>query len=78
MLRDEIINTLKKYSGSKQVHLETPENQTFGDYASNIALVQAQGKSINPKKLAVKMVSDLKKDKKLGKIVSRIEVWRLQ
>src|SRR3990172_2236246 len=41
MIRDEIINALQSVTKEKEVHLETPEIETYGDYSSNIAMQQA-------------------------------------
>ncbi len=54
--------------------LDLPENEDFGDYSTNIALVLAKGRGENPKGLAEKIVRELHKDKDLKEVVSKIEV----
>lgn len=34
MFEDKIVDAIKKVVGEKDVHLETPENEEFGDYAT--------------------------------------------
>jgi arginyl-tRNA synthetase len=74
MLRDTILESLKRATGEKEIHLEFPENEEFGDYATNVAMVLAKKEKKNPKELAEKIVHKLKRDKKLAKLVSKIEV----
>lgn len=73
-MKDQIIKSLQKASGTKEVHLEFPENEAHGDYATNVALVSARKKKKKPKELAKEIVKKLQKDKGLTKIVSKIEV----
>ncbi|MFV1917006.1 MAG: arginine--tRNA ligase, partial [Patescibacteria group bacterium] len=74
MTKDEIIKALQKASGSKQIQLDSPENEEFGDYATNTALTQAQKEKKKPRELAEKIVIKLKKDETLAKITLKIEV----
>src|SRR3990170_5967392 len=71
--KTQILKALAKVTGVKpeQIHLETPENEEFGDYSSNIAL-QIKGK--NPREVSNRIVQKLKKDNKLQTLVSNIEV----
>lgn len=73
-MRDEIISALSKVIGTKEVHLEFPENEEFGDYASNVAMVLAKKRKKKPEELANEIVKKLQKDKNLSKIISKIEV----
>ncbi len=68
-MRDIIVKSLQKAAGIKDIHLEFPEYEEHGDYATNVAL-----KLKNPKESAKKIVGKLQKDKDLVKIVSKIEV----
>lgn len=88
-VRGQIIEAVKKATSADEIHLETPANTEHGDYATNIAMVMF-GKIKNkrskienefqnvksPRELAEKIVSKLKKDKKLGEIVDleKVEV----
>lgn len=76
MVRVRIISAISKIAGieTHRVHLETPEVEGHGDYASNAALVLAKKEKKNPKELAEEIAGKLKKDKDLLKIVSKIEV----
>ena len=92
MIKDGIIKALEKVMGIKEqeIHLETPENEEFGDYSSNIALQlfaeiknekskvkitnQNLKDSKSPRNLAQKLTEELKKDKGLSEIVEQIEV----
>lgn len=71
MLKEELIKAIKRTSGQKDVQLEFPENDSFGDYSTNVAL-QKKGK--NPRELAKEIVGDLGKDASLMKLVEKIEV----
>lgn len=56
--------------------VEHPADEKMGDYACNVAMVQAKKEGKNPKELANKIVEKLKLDKELGKVVDleKIEV----
>lgn len=54
------------HSGIKDVVLEFPENEAFGDYSSNVAF--------RAKVAANEVVEKLQKDKELARIVGKIEV----
>ncbi|MGB6881717.1 MAG: arginine--tRNA ligase, partial [Microgenomates group bacterium] len=73
MIRDKIREAIEETTGEKEIPLEFPENEEYGDYATNIALISAKKKNKNPHELAKKIVEKLQKDKKLAKMVS-IEV----
>ena len=87
MVRDEITKILTELTGTDEVNLETPENEAFGDYSTNIALQVKNQKSCpagrrakvkiatqNPKLVAQEIVNKLQGDKELAKIVDKIEV----
>jgi arginyl-tRNA synthetase len=73
-MKARIVKSLQEATGIKEVHLEFPENEAHGDYATNVALVSAKKKKKEPKELAEKIIKKLQKDKDLAKIVSKIEV----
>ncbi len=74
MTRDTILETIKKVSGEKKIHLEFSENEDHGDYSTNLALVLATKEKKNLKELAKEYVDKLKKDRELAKVVGKIEV----
>jgi arginyl-tRNA synthetase len=84
--RNIIIKALRKVTGTEDIHLQTPEQEDHGDYATNVAL---QLKNLKTKKLkdqlqvtnhqspretAQEIVNRLKADKELTKVVDKIEV----
>jgi arginyl-tRNA synthetase len=71
MIRDQIVSAIKEASGTKEVEIEFPENEAFGDYSTNIAL-NIKGK--NSRETAEELVSKLKKEAELSKIVEKIEI----
>lgn len=73
-LKSVIVDSISKASGLDvdKIDLEIPENETFGDYSSNVAL--QLGSSVNPREQAQKLIDQLKEDKDLKKIVGKIEV----
>ncbi|KKQ97629.1 MAG: Arginine-tRNA ligase [Candidatus Woesebacteria bacterium GW2011_GWB1_39_12] len=81
-MKDQIIKTLKKVTGQKEIHLESPENEEFGDYSANIAMQlfartknkEQRTKGENPMQVAVEIVNKLKADKELTKYIDKIEV----
>jgi len=64
-MRDIILAALQKASGEDNISLEFPENDSFGDYSSNIAMVSG--------KKAEEIVEKLKRDKNLDNLVSKID-----
>lgn len=72
-IRTKIIEALQKASGVKDVSLERPDNKSFGDYSSNIAMIASQ-KPNNPRKLAERIVKKLKADKNLSEICDKVEI----
>ena len=71
MIEEKIISALQKATGNKEIQLETPENEEFGDYTTNVAL---QSKDKNPRKFAEEIVEKLKANKKLKEYVEKIDV----
>jgi len=53
-MRETIVKALQKATGEETVSLEFPENETFGDYTTNIAMVSG--------KKAEEIVEKLNKD----------------
>jgi len=65
-MKDVILKALRIASGEQTPNLEFPENEDFGDFTSNVALVSG--------KPAKDIVEKLKKDKELAEIVAKIEI----
>ncbi|MGA3292313.1 MAG: arginine--tRNA ligase [Candidatus Microgenomates bacterium] len=74
MVKDQIIKALQEITGEKEINLEFPENESFGDYSSNIALVLAQKEKKNPREVAESLVEKLNKENNLKSITEKIEV----
>jgi arginyl-tRNA synthetase len=55
MIRQKIIKLIEKATGQKDIHLERPENQKYGDYSTNIALKLKR----NPREIVEKLNSSL-------------------
>ncbi len=67
----EAIASVADIKDPAMVELSYPE-ETFGDYATNVALKIAKEKGVNPRDLAVKLSSDLKAV--LGDLIDSVEV----
>ena len=65
-MRDVILKALQEVTGEQNISLEFPENEAFGDYSSNVALVAGHK--------AEEIVGKLRGDKTLTGLVSKIEV----
>ncbi|OGM59835.1 arginine--tRNA ligase [Candidatus Woesebacteria bacterium RIFCSPLOWO2_01_FULL_39_10b] len=81
MVKDEIAQVIQRATGEENIHLQIPEIDEYGDYSTNLALQLFSkpqkgkvSKFKNPRELAEEIVKKLSKDKKLLKIVSKIEV----
>lgn len=84
MNTNPIVNALSGITGRKKVALETPENEQFGDYTTNIAMQlfshspDSQMPKIlkfkSPRELAQDIVNKLKTDAELMKVIDKIEV----
>jgi len=73
-IKDQILKTLHEVTGLKEIDLEFPENEAFGDYSTNIALVLAKEKEESSRKLAEEILSKLQKNKDLSEIIEKIEI----
>lgn len=72
-MQDDIIKAIKKASKADSVVLDTPDNASFGDYTTNIAL-QLKTQNSNPRQIAESLVKKLKVDKDLSKICDKVEI----
>jgi arginyl-tRNA synthetase len=63
ILKGALIKALEKQGiNNPIIHFEHPEDNTFGDYSSNAALVYAKQLKISPKVFANKIVEELNKE----------------
>ena len=65
-IKDQIIRALERAAKIRNPELEFPENETFGDYSTNVALKTGQK--------AGDIVTRLQKNKKLFDIVEKIDI----
>ena len=64
LLKKALIKALEKHGIQKPaVHLEHPEDNTFGDFSTNVALAYSRQLKKNPKDFAAELVEDLKDEK---------------
>ena len=73
-MEETITKAIKKVAGNLEVKLEVPENDAFGDYTTNIALVGAKDKGKNPRKVAEELIKKLEKDSNLSKVCKKVEI----
>jgi arginyl-tRNA synthetase len=64
LLKKALIKAVKKQGiENPMVHLEHPEDNTFGDFSSNTALIYAKQIKKNPKDFARELIDELKNEK---------------
>lgn len=70
IIRDNIIEVLNAhgYTHEREFVVEIPNNQEFGDYSSNAALVLSKENKTAPKLMAETLIKDLKKNKFFKKV----------
>lgn len=71
-ITDTLKKEIAKASGAKsdQVNLDIPDNPEFGDYSTNIALMNSKSSKDSPQELAEKYIQKLSKSNSLKQIVS--------
>lgn len=74
MIKNKLIKSLQEITGIVSVEIDIPENQSFGDYSSNVALVLAKENDKNPEDLAEEIVTKLLIDKSTNQLFDRVEV----
>lgn len=74
MIKDQIIKVLQDVTGEKKINLEFPDNEAFGDYTSNVAMILSQKDGKNPKELAEELVTKLRDSELTKTLVEKIEV----
>ena len=60
--------------GDMEVELSIPMQKGFGDYSTNIAMILAKNRQLNPRELAKEIADKLSTDISLKDIVARIDV----
>jgi len=73
-IKNQITEIVKSITGSKEVNLEFPGDDKFGDFTTNVALILAKEQKKNPRELAETFVKKIKADKELVKIVDKVDV----
>lgn len=73
-IKEIICEAIAEFSLGKEFTVEHPADEAMGDYASNIALVLSKELGRNPRELAVDLVGKLEGNKKLMKVVEKLEV----
>lgn len=58
--KDQIIKALQAVTEAKEINLEFPENEAFGDYSTNIAMILAKKEGKNPNDVAQEIVNKIK------------------
>jgi len=76
MFRSLLIDEIAQAGKAEQVHIEIPENPEYGDYSTNIALVQAKESGKKPQELAQELKEKLIPRLCLGQgsFIERIEI----
>ena len=57
----------------EDIHIEYPQEEKFGDYSTNVAMLLAKKNGKNPRELASKLISELNKDKGFLEIFQKCE-----
>lgn len=73
-IKEIIAKAIKNLGVEGEVLVERPSDETRGDFACNVALVEGRKIGRNPRELAEEWVEELKKDKDLELVVDKIEV----
>lgn len=77
-IKEDLLGILNKIPEVSEIDLEIPENETFGDYSTNIALIakrnEVKGKNKTSIQIAEELVKILKADKRLSEICDKIEI----
>jgi len=70
MIKEKIIELLKKASGQKEIEIEIPQSQRFGDYSTNLAMKMASIQKKNPLESARWLIQKLPK----GEFFEKVEI----
>lgn len=72
--KEVLLNRLKDLVGVENADIRLPENQKFGDYSTNVAMIKAKNDGEDPRIVADSIKDLLTNDKELSEYVERIEV----
>lgn len=73
-IKEIIAKSVRGLGVDSEVVVERPGDESRGDFACNVAMVEARKSGENPRELAEEYVEKLKKDKSLELVVGKIEV----
>ncbi|MEK7526161.1 MAG: arginine--tRNA ligase [Patescibacteria group bacterium] len=74
MIRNKIIEELKRITGANDIQLSFPEREEHGDFTTNVALVAAKDKGKNPREYAHELVKSISQVDSLMQIISEIKI----
>ncbi|MFH1971341.1 MAG: arginine--tRNA ligase [Patescibacteria group bacterium] len=73
MLKDLIIQALEKVSDSEKVEVSIPENDSFGDYSTNLAMILSKKEGKKLVDVSSDIINKLQKDDSLKEYIEKIE-----
>ncbi|MBU2036136.1 arginine--tRNA ligase, partial [Patescibacteria group bacterium] len=73
MIKDLIVQALKKVSGSEKVEVSIPENDSFGDYSTNLAMILSKKEGKKLIDISNNLIDKLQKDDSLKEYIEKIE-----
>lgn len=73
MLYSKISDLIKKSSKIDKFDVFIPENESFGDYSTNIAMTIAKKQGKDPQEVAKDLIEKMQKEKELDDLVEKIE-----
>ena len=73
-IKEIIAEAIRKLGVEAEILVERPSDESRGDFACNVALVEGRKTGKNPRELAEEYVEKLKQDKKLELVVDKVEV----
>lgn len=74
MIKDQLISAIKKAAGVGEVKIEFPDDPTFGDFSTNIALTLSKEKQMSPRDIATELTQKLNTDDNLKNVIEKIEI----
>ena len=72
-IKNQIIKILEEATGVKEINLEFPGDDRFGDFTTNVALILAKEQKKNPINLAEEIVEKINKDAGLSAVAQAKE-----
>ena len=74
MLRNIVIKSIQNSTGIKDIEVFVPENEDFGDFSTNIAMVLAKKKDKDLKVVSGKLLNSLQNDNELERYFKKIDL----